>query len=403
MPEVINQPVEIINGVYWVGAVDWEVREFHGHHYNTVNGTTYNCYLVKGQKTALVDTVHAPFAKELFERLQQLISLDKLDYLVVNHVESDHSGALPAIMAQAPQATIICTRNGEKAIRQHYQAEGWKFQQVKTGDVVDLGGRTLSFIEATMLHWPDSMFTYVPELALLLSNDAFGQHLASSSRFDDEVDHSILMDEASKYYANILTPFDLLVEKKIKEVQQANLSIQIIAPSHGVIWRKAPEEILAAYLKWATSPGEKRIIVAYDTMWGSTEQMAHAVMEGVTEGGVIAKLYLLPVSDRTEVLRDIVESRGLVLGCATINKRVLPGMAEILEDLRGLHPEGKIGFAFGSQGWGGGAVKVMEDTMDEIKVTRIKEGIKATYRPTPEDLAACKVAGRELAGAVKAS
>jgi len=402
MAESVLQPLEIADGVFWVGAVDWDVREFHGHHYHTVRGTTYNAYLLKGDKTALVDSVHAPFAEELFERLRPLISLDELDYVVVNHAEMDHSGCLPQVMARAPQATVVCTRNGERAIRRHYAADGWRFQQVRTGDAVDLGGRTLSFVEAPMLHWPDSMFTYVPELALLMPNDAFGQHLATSGRFDDEVDRAVLMDEASKYYANILTPFDALVEEKIKEVQQAGIEIRMIAPSHGVVWRSAPQDILQAYLRWATSPGQERVIVAYETMWGSTQQMARAVIEGVLETGIEARLYLLPTSDRTQVLRDIVESRGLALGCSTINKRVLPAMAAVLEELRGLQPEGKFGFAFGSHGWGGGAAKIIEDVLEGIKAARVVERIEVTYRPTPADLEACKAAGRRLAEAVTA-
>ena len=403
MAEGITGPLEIMERVYWVGAVDWDVRDFHGHHYHTTRGTSYNAYLVQGgERTALVDTVHAPFAGELFARLDGLVG-DRLDYMVVNHVESDHSGALPLVMARWPQATILCTGAGEKGIRQHYQAQGWTFRQVKTGDSVDLGGRTLGFISAPMLHWPDSMFTYVNELALLLPNDAFGQHYATSERFDDEVDHAALLDEASKYYANILTPFDAAVEKKIKEVAAAGLELRMIAPSHGVIWRRSPQEIVQAYLHWATSPGEPRVIVAYDTMWGSTERMARAVVEGVQEAGLEARLYLVPVSDRTALVRDLVESRGIALGCSTINKRVLPAMAALLEELRGLHPEGKIGFAFGSQGWGGGSLRVLEETLEEIGAQLSREGIKATYRPTLDDLAACKAAGRELAEAVKAA
>lgn len=402
MTDETYKPVEIAGNVYWVGAVDWDVRVFHGHHYHTTHGTSYNAYLVKGEKTALVDTVHAPFAAEMIERLQHVVQFDTIDYVVVNHVETDHAGALPQIMALAPQAMIVCTRNGEKAIRAHHDTQNWRFQQVKTGDSLDLGGKTVSFVEATMLHWPDSMMTYIPELALLLSNDAFGQHLASSGRFDDEVDHAILIDEASKYYANILTPYDVLVEKKLKEVQNAGIELRTIAPSHGVIWRKAPAEIINAYMKWATSPGERRVVVAYETMWGSTEQMARAVMEGVIEAGVEAKLILVPTSDRTELVRDIVESHGLALGCSTINMRVLPAMASVLEELRGLRPGGKLGFAFGSHGWGGGATKILEETLDDIKATRTHDAIKATYRPSAEDLAACKAAGRELAEAVKA-
>jgi flavorubredoxin len=403
MSEPISQPVEIADEVFWVGAVDWDVRQFHGHHYSTRHGTTYNAYLVRGEKTALVDTVHAPFAREMFERLESLTSGRELDYVIVNHVETDHAGSLPEVMARAPRATLICTKNGEKAIRRHFRADAWSFRQVTAGDSLDLGGRTLRFFPAPMLHWPDSMFTYLPELALLMPNDAFGQHLASSGRFDDEVDQAVLMDEASKYYANILSPFDSLVRKKIEEVREAKLDIRMIAPSHGVIWRKAPQKIVEAYLHWATSPGEKRIIVAYESMWGSTERMARAVVEGVAAAGVETRLYAVPVSDRTALVRDIVESRGLALGCATLNRRVLPAMAGLLEELRGLHPAGKLAFAFGSHGWGGGAVAVLEEALHDIEATRIRDGIKVIYRPSAEELAECKAAGRQLAEAVASS
>jgi anaerobic nitric oxide reductase flavorubredoxin len=403
MPEAIYQPVAISDGVYWVGAVDWEVRLFHGHHFVTPRGTTYNAYFIRAKKCALIDTVHAPFATELLARLEALDGPEKIDYMIVNHVEADHAGALGDVMAKAPQATIICSRAGAKVIQARYPDAGWKIQTVKTGDTVDLGGRTLSFVEAPMLHWPDSMFTYCPELALLLPNDAFGQHLASSGRFDDEVDQAALFDEASKYYAGILTPFNTLVEKKIKDLLASGLAVKMIAPSHGIIWRKAPQQIIEAYLKWATSPGEPCVVVAYETMWGSTEAMARAVVEGVVEAGVEAKLFSVPTADRTALVRDICMSRGLALGCSTINKRVLPAMAALLDDIQGLNPPGKIGFAFGSQGWAGGAIKLMEETLEAIKANKIIDGIKATDKPTPAELAACRAAGKQLAEAVKAA
>lgn len=390
--------IPVADGVYWVGAVDWAVRHFHGFHYHTARGTTYNAYVVTADKTALVDTVHAPFTAEFLERLGSVVPPERLDYVVVNHIELDHAGALPAILERAPQATVVCTRAGEKGLRDHFGAN-WNFRTVRTGDEIDLGGRKLRFIEAPMLHWPDSMFTYVPDSEVLLSNDAFGQHLATGGRFDDETPLDVIMDEASKYYAGILTPYNAQVVRKLEELPALGVAPRIIAPSHGVIWRTHVSDIVAAYSRWATSPGEARVVIVFDTMYGATAGMARDIAEGVLSAGVGVRLFEVASSDHTEIIRDIVEARGLAVGCPTLNKRMLPSTAELLEGLLGLRPAGKIGLAFGAHGWGGGAVAAIEEVLTAAGVS-LQESLKVRYRPTAEDRAACVEAGRRLAAAI---
>ena len=391
--------VPVADGIDWVGAVDYDVRLFHGYHFSTPRGTTYNAYVVRGAKTALVDGVHRPFAEEFVERVRAVVPWEQLDYIVVNHLEPDHSGTLPVAIERAPQARVLCSGKCADGLRRYYGIEN--VRTVGTGDALDLGGLTLQFLEARLLHWPDSMFTYVPERKVLLPNDAFGQHFASSGRFDDEVDLAAVMDEASKYYANILNPVGSLVTKKLAEVQQLGLDIEIIAPSHGIIWRTHPAEIVQAYARWAQGVAEPRVIVAYDTMWGSTERMARTLVEGVASEGGEARLYRLPVCDRTAVLRDAIESAALLVGTATINRRMLPTIAPFLDDLAGLRPKKTIGFAFGSHGWNGGGVPQVEAALKEAGVEVVREGLTAVYRPDEKDLVACAEAGREVARRVR--
>jgi len=395
----MKQAVPLAEGIYWVGAVDYDVRVFHGHHFHTPRGTTYNAYLVTGEKTALVDSVHKPFAHELVERVAGVVPWARLDYIIVNHLEPDHSGALPVAVQQAPQAQLVCSEKCAEGLQRYYGIGN--VHVVGTGDSVDLGGLTLQFLEARMLHWPDSMFTYVPERKVLLPNDAFGQHFASSARFDDEVDLVAVLDEASKYYANILNPVGSLVTKKLAEVQQLGLEIETIGPSHGIIWRRHTAEIVEAYARWAQGVAEPRVIVAYDTMWGSTERMARAIVEGVAAEGVEARPYRLPVSDRTAALRDAIESAALVVGTATINRRMLPTIAPFLDDLAGLRPKKTIGFAFGSHGWNGGGMPQVEAALKEAGVELIREGLTTVFWPAEDDLAACVEAGRDLARRVR--
>lgn len=376
--------------------MDWNVRNFHGFTYSTHRGTTYNAYLIVDEKIALVDSVYGPFAGEMIDRIEEIVKPEKIDYVIANHVETDHSGAIAEVLKYAPNAKVVGTARCKQGLIKHYFGD-WDFQVVKTGDEINLGRRSLRFIEAPMLHWPDSMFTYIEKDALLLPNDAFGQHLATSKRFDDEVNENIIMEEATKYYANILWPLSSLVIKKIEEIQKQNLKINMIAPSHGIIWRSNPMKIVDAYLCWAKGDAKKEVLVVYDSMWGSTEKMAKAIIEGIRSEGVGAMLFRLPVSDRGDVIKELLETRGLLMGSSTINNSILPTVAPFLEDLRGLKPRGKIAAAFGSYGWGGGALKTIEETLKQAGMEIASPGLAVKWVPNKEEIQKCFEFGREFA------
>lgn len=387
---------EIKDNVYWVGAVDWNIRYFHGPMYTTHRGTTYNSYLLLDEQPTLVDTVYTPFGDELIENIKELLDPKEIKYVVVNHVEMDHSGALPKVMEAAPQATILCSEKAAPAIEKHFNGS-WNMRVVKTGDSVSIGKRTLSFVEAPMLHWPDSMFTYVPEEKLLLPNDAFGQHIATSARFDDEVDMIEVMQEAKKYYANILLPFSPLVLKKIDEVVKMGIEIDMIAPSHGIIWRNDPGKIINAYLEWAKGTSRKKATVVYDTMWGSTDKMAHAIYDGLVEGGMEVKMYRMSVSDRNDVIAEVIDSELLVVGSPTVNREFLPSLSAFLDDLMGLKPRNKRAALFGSSGWNRGATDKMNTRVKEAGFKLLEDTMEVYWVPSTEELEKCREFGRRLA------
>lgn len=391
---------EILPGVYSVGAVDWNVRNFHGHTYTTSRGTSYNAYLIVDEKVALVDTVLGSFAEELIANIRQVVPLEKIDYIIANHVETDHSGALPQLLKLAPQAKVIGTQKCKEGLYKNYFLK-MDFQAVKTGSSLDLGKRELKFIEAPMVHWPDSMFTYCPQDALLLPNDAFGQHLASSLRFDDEVDQCALMDEAAKYYANILWPLGPIIAKKIAEVQAMHIPLKVIAPSHGIIWRKDPGRIISAYLRWAQNTTQQKIVVAYETMWGATAEMAQKICAGITQVGVSFKLFDVAVSDRTEIIKEMLEAKGFLIGSSTHDNWMLPNLAGLLEFLKGLTPKNRLAAAFGSFGWAGGAVKEMEGILQQAGITLAQPGIGIKYRPEGQEAKACVEFGKNFAQKIK--
>jgi len=393
--------VKILEDIYWVGAVDWDVRNFHGFSYSTHRGTTYNAYLVVDDKIALVDSVYGPFAREMMEKIREVVSPEKIDYVIANHVETDHSGAIAEVLRLAPKAKVVGTARCKQGLFKHYFGD-WDFQVVKTGDQISLGKRTLSFIEAPMLHWPDSMFTYIAKDALLMPNDAFGQHLATSQRFNDEVDENIIMQEAAKYYANILWPLSSLVIKKIEEVQKQNIKINMIAPSHGIIWRSSPMKIVEAYLRWAKGEAGNKVLVVYDTMWGSTEKMARAIVDGLASMNVEARLYRIPHSDRGDIIADLLEAKGILVGSSTINNSIIPTVAPLLEDLVGLKPKGKIAAAFGSYGWAGGSVKAIEESFKKAGMETVLPGVTVNWVPTKEEVQKCFEFGREFASKVLA-
>ncbi|MBI4972255.1 MAG: flavodoxin domain-containing protein [Candidatus Omnitrophica bacterium] len=387
--------IEIKKDIFWVGAVDWNVRNFHGHTYTTKRGTTYNAYLILDEKVALVDTVYGPFAQELIEKIKEIIEPSKIDYIIANHVEIDHSGALPEIIKLAPKAKVLGTGKCKEGLYKHYYGN-WDFQVVKTGDKLKLGKRTLTFIEAPMIHWPDSMFTYCPEEKLLLPNDAFGQHYATAQRFDDEVDLCSLMDEAAKYYANILWPLSGVILKRLQEVKQLNIPIEMIAPSHGIIWRQDPQRIINAYVSWAKNETKKKIVLVYETMWGATEKMARAVAEGIVDAGIEIKIFDITQTDRTEVMKEMLDARGFLFGSSTHNNDMLTAIAGFLDFLRGLMPKNRIAAAFGSYGWAGGAVKRMENILKETGIEIAQPGLSIKYVPDENELKSSYEFGKDF-------
>lgn len=393
--------IKISENIYWVGAVDWNVRDFHGHSYTVHRGTTYNAYLIVDEKICLVDSVYTPFSAELVEKIKSVVAPSKIDYIIANHVEVDHSGSISDILKLAPNAKVFCTQKGKEGFLRHYY-ENWNFQVVKTGETLKLGKKTLTFIEAPFLHWPDSMFAYINEDAILLPNDAFGQHYASANRFDDEVPESELMEEAAKYYANILTPFSPLVLKKLEEVKKLNIPIKMICPSHGIIWRRDPGKIINAYQRWASGEYKKKILVIYDTMWGSTEKMAKNILEGAASAGdVEVKLFKMPVSDRSDIMKEALDSRFLVIGSATINKGILPTLSALLEDLDGLRFKNKLGAAFGAYGWSGGAVESIEARLKKSGIEVVFPAVTSKWVPDAQKLAECFDFGKKIAEKTK--
>ncbi|HID97125.1 MAG TPA: FprA family A-type flavoprotein [Thermodesulfobacteriaceae bacterium] len=390
-------PIEIKPNVYWVGAVDWTTRDFHG--YSTYRGTTYNAYLIMDEKITLFDTVKKDKKGELLHRIRNIVEPEKIDYLVVNHVEMDHSGCLPEIMEIVKPEKLFCSTMGRKTLLDHFHREDWPYEVVKPGQDLSLGSKTIQFIETRMLHWPDSMFSYVKEDKLLISSDAFGQHFASSERFDDEVNLNDLMYQAAKYYANILYLYSPLVSKLIASVQEMGLEIDMIAPDHGVIWRD-PGRIINAYSEWSSHKARKKALVIYDTMWHSTEMMAKAVADGIQDEGVSVDLLDLTVNHRSEIMASVLDAKAIVLGSPTLNNGLLPRMAGFLMYMRGLKPANKIGAAFGSYGWSGEAVKLMNKVMEEMKFEIVDPGVRVKYVPSHENLKECVELGRRVGKAV---
>lgn len=377
----------------WVGYVDWTVRDFHG--YETQRGATYNAYLIRDEKTALIDTVKAPFADSLLGNVAVLIDLAKVDYVICNHAELDHAGALPRVMEALPGAALVCDKKCEAALSKHHDTSSWNIQIVATGDILSLGKRTLRFIETPMVHWPESMFTYVPEEKLLFSMDAFGQHYASAQRFDDETPLHTLLEEAKTYYANIVMPYGKPVAAVLE--QAGELDIDMIAPSHGVIWRSHVPKILEAYRNWAVCRPEPKVLVIYDTMWDSTAQMARAIHEGASAAGVEAKLIHIRRSTLTRIAAEVLDAAAVAFGSATLNQGMMPMAGAVLTYLKGLRPVGKAGLAFGSYGWGKGGPEAVDEWLKTMKWDRLREPLKAQYRPTSDVLDECRAAGKMLA------
>jgi flavorubredoxin len=392
---------ELAKGIYWVGAIDWDVRDFHG--YSTYKGTTYNAFLIVDKKVTLFDTVKRSHMDQLLRNIRAIIDPAKIDYLVVNHVEMDHSGSLPEIMNIIKPEKLFCSPMGQKAMVEHFHREDWPYEVVKSGTEVSLGKRTIHFLETRMLHWPDSMFSYIKEDGILFSSDAFGQHYATSERYDDEVDLSQVMQESAKYYANILYLFSPLIRKLLQAVSEMNLDIKMIAPDHGVIWRTHHNKILEAYDKWSRNEADKKVLVIYDSMWHSTEKMAHAIGAGLQESGVSTSMVNLKVNHRSDVMTQVLGAKAVVIGSSTLNNGLLPRMAGFLMYMRGLKPTNKFGAAFGSFGWSGEAVGLINTALEDMKIEVIEEGLRLKYVPDDQKLEECVEMGRRIGNRVLAS
>jgi flavorubredoxin len=394
-------PTEIKKNIHWVGAVDWNLRDFHG--YSTERGTTYNNFLIMDEKIALFDTVKKPFLSESLHNIRRIVDPEKIDYLIVNHVEMDHSGSVPEIVEAVKPEKIFCSAKGKEALIAHFHREDWPYEVVESGAELSLGKRTINFLETRMLHWPDSMFSYVKEDRLLISSDAFGQHWATSERFDDEVDEPELLRHATKYFANILLPYSPLIQKLIATVTEMGLEIDMIACDHGLIWRKNPGKIIGAYDKWSKQEPAKKALVIFDTMWQSTETMARAITDGLMQEGVSAKVMNLKFTHRSDVLTELLDAKALVVGSPTLNNGIMPSVADILTYIKGLKPRNKIGAAFGSYGWSGESVKIITKAFEDMKIEVADPGVRVKFVPDHEGLHPCVELGRKIGAAINAS
>ena len=387
----------VTDKVTWVGKIDWELKKFHGDELSTMEGSSYNSYLIRDKKTVLIDTVWGPYDTEFVNRLKEEIDLKEIDYIVMNHNESDHSGTLPALMREIPDTPIYCTKKGESILRGLYHQD-WNYVNVKTGDELEIGDSKLVFVEASMLHWPDTMMTYMTGDNILFSNDVFGQHYASEMLYDDMDDISKLLHEAEKYYTNIITPFSTFVTKKLAEVQGMNLKIDLVAPSHGIIWRENIGLIMDLYAKWANNYQEDQITLIYDTMWQSTRKMAEAIAEGIQQASPNTTIKLLNVvkNDKNDILVEVFKSKAILVGSPTINNGFSYAIAGILEMIKGLKFKNKKAASFGSYGWSGEAAKLIKEFLEESKFAIVNEGIRVNWAPDQETIEQLREYGRKF-------
>jgi flavorubredoxin len=390
---VMNSGTTLRPGIDWVGFVDWNVRDFHG--YTTDRGATYNAYLVQDEHSAVIDTVKAPFVEHLIRNVAARTELAKISYVVCNHAEPDHSSGFTDLLKVLPQAQVVCNAKCQAALAEHYDTQGWKFKVVSHGETLRLGRRSLTFVDTPMVHWPESMATYVAEEKLLFSMDAFGQHFSSSQRFDDENPLGTIMEEARIYYANIVTPYSARVVKTMEAL--AGVPIEVIAPSHGVIWRRHLGEILKAYRNWSHCKPKAKVVVLYDTMWGSTGTLAQAIYEGASLPGVEARIINLRATNLTRVATEILDCAAVAFGSSTLNQCMLPTAAAAVNYLTGLRFTNRVAFAFGSYGWGKGGPEAVDEALKEMKWDIVREPLKAKFRPKEACLAECRAAGGLLA------
>jgi flavorubredoxin len=392
------QQMEIAKGIYSVGATDWNIRDFHG--YSTHNGTTYNAFLIVDEKVVLIDTVKKAFADQLLDNISKIIDPKKIDFLISNHTEMDHSGGLPRVMHRIGEEKIIyCSKMGEKNLSKHFPQK-WNYRAVENGSTLSLGKRTLQFLETRMLHWPDSMFTYLVEDKILFSSDGFGQHYAGPEKFDDQIGDAI-MPHAKKYFANILLLYAAKTLNLVDTVKEMGLAFHMICPDHGIIWRKNPQKIIDAYVEWSEQKSAKKVLIVYDTMWHSTEKMAEKIAEGAAREGVEVRPMNLRHCHRSDVMTEAMDARAIVVGSPTLNNNLFPTVSDFLTYMKGLKPKNKIGAAFGSYGWSGEAAGMIRTELEGMKFEMIDPGLKIQYVPDPEGNDACIEFGRKIGKAVK--
>ncbi len=378
--------IQVTDSSYWIGVQDWNLREFHGPTFHIPNGTTYNSYLIIDEEITLIDVVEIDFFDIFYSKIKSLIGDKPIHNLVINHSEPDHSGAFLKLLQKYPDINVYCTKKAAEFMDLQYGIDYGKYNIVSTGSKLNIGKNTLEFIEMKMLHWPDSMATYMENEKILFSNDAFGQHIANTKIFDDAHDLDYALYEAKRYYANIIMPMARILAKKLEEITRLNLDIDIIAPSHGIIWRKYVKEILESYFDWATWKTKEKVVICYDTTWNNTQIMAQALADGFALANMEVKFYKVSKSDVNEIMTEIVDARAVLIGSSTIYGGMIANIAYLLEELRILKPQEKIGFAFGSNGWAKGAVPRIESTMSEIGFTMFDDGVNTKFLPTEEDI-----------------
>ena len=380
------KPIEIAKGIYNVGCRDWDIRDFHG--YSTYQGTTYNAFLIVDEKIILVDTVKKEFSKELLDNISKIIDPEKIDIVISNHTEMDHSGALPAVMHRiGEEKPVYCSKMGKRNLGSHFTGK-LNLVSVDNGQELSIGERTLTFMETKMLHWPDSMFTYVKEDGILFSSDAFGQHYAGDAMFDDEIGEQI-MEHAAKYFANILLNYAPRVDQLLTKVAESGLEINMICPDHGIIWRKNPGTIIDAYVRWSKQECAPKALIVFDTMWKSTAAMAREIARGVESQGIRVRVMNTRKCHRSDIMTEMLDAKALVVGSPTLNNGIFPVVADVLTYIKGLRPKNRMAVAFGSFGWSGEAVKILNKEFEAMDLEIVDPGLAVKYVPDPEDLVRC--------------
>ena len=397
------EPVKVLDNVYWVGALDYEIRDFHG--YRTSDGSTYNAYLIMDEKITLIDTVKAPFVPELMSRVSKIVDPAKIDQVVSNHAEFDHASGLPQVMSVIGSGkTVYASKMGEKALKAQLRGADLNIKTVASGETLSLGKTSLKFLETRMVHWPDSMFSFCPELGLLFSQDAFGMHLASSRRFDDEIGRNVWCYEALKYFANILTPYTTPIAKLLEEVVSSGLlaQIKVICPDHGPIWRSNLAEIVNLYAKWVKQEPARKAVVVYDSMWKSTEKMAMELSDALSQYNVLVKLMSMKHNHRSDVVTELYNAGAVLVGSPTINNDIYPTVAEVLCYMRGLKFQNKVAGAFGSYGWSGEAAKMIQAALTDMKYQTPAPEVRYQWVPEEADLGPIKNLAKSIAEALPA-